>query len=357
MRTTLLAIALALSVAGCGAPAFRAGSLPPNFRTVQRTPSGAINLAGIAAPGGGESQINGGDLLEVTVASGRDDETVTPVATRVSDSGAADIPLIGPVQVGGLEPFEASQAVAQAAVERGIFLRPHVTLEIKTRAVNRVTVMGAVEEPGVHKLPRSSSDLVKALAMAGGLTADAGTVVEIIRQPSPETTVAGAANDQLMPASYQYGGAAPMAGPQVIRVDLASSQAALADFRLGDRDMVMVKPRDKEMLSITGLVNKPGQYELPANQEVRLLDAIALGGGLSSTVADRVLVIRHVAGRPEPIPIQASLRIAKRDGRENLVLGPGDVVSVEQTPATAVVDAFMKLFRMSVGLAGRSTVF
>jgi polysaccharide export outer membrane protein len=148
-----------------------------------------------------------------------------------------------------------------------------------------------------------------------------------------------------------------MAGPQVIRVDLASSQAALADFRLGDRDMVMVKPRDKEMLSITGLVNKPGQYELPANQEVRLLDAIALGGGLSSTVADRVLVIRHVAGQPEPIPIQASLRIAKRDGRENLVLGPGDVVSVEQTPATAVVDAFMKLFRMSVGLAGRSTVF
>ncbi len=319
------------------------------MRIVSRPNRGEINLAGLASPGAAESRIDAGDLLEVSVASGRDEENVEPILARVSESGAADIPLLGPVQLGGLEPFEASQAVADAAIQRGIYRRPHVSLEIKTKAVNRVTVMGAVTTPGVHELPRSSSDLVKALAMAGGLTEEAGTEVEIIRQPPPATAMAPGG---VTPVSYQ----AP-AAPQAVRVDMTQIAAAPSDYRLGDRDMVMVLPRDKEMLYVTGLVTKPGQFELPRDQEVRLLDAIAMGGGMSSPVADRVLIIRRVPGRPEPVPIQASLRVAKADGRENLVLGAGDVVSVEQTPATAMVDALMRLMRLTVGVTGRTTVF
>jgi hypothetical protein len=38
-------------------------------------------------------------------------------------------------------------------------------------------------------------------------------------------------------------------------------------------------------------------------------------------------------------------------------LGAGDVVSIEQTPATAVVDTFIKLFRISFGMASNATLF
>jgi polysaccharide export outer membrane protein len=358
-----LAGALAMAIGGCQGPAFRAANLPPEFRAAARSRDGAINLAGIAAPSAAESRLDAGDLLEVTIASGRDDETIAPILTRVSDSGAADIPLVGPVQVGGLEPFEASQAVANAAIERGIYRRPHVSLEIKTKAVNRITVMGAVLTPGVYELPRSSSDLVKALAMAGGLTEEAGTVVEIVRSPATGQPMLGSASPGVVDAgankfqltSYQFGGS--LALPPTVRVDMATAAPAMGDFRLGDRDMVMVLPREKEMIFVTGLVEKPGQFELPRDQEVRLLDAIAMSGGLSSVAADKVLVIRRAAGRPGPAPIQASVRIAKRDGRENLVLAAGDVVSVEQTPATVVVDALMQLFRITMGVNGRTTVF
>jgi polysaccharide export outer membrane protein len=350
MRSLIIAALVFAALPACSRPGFRAASLPPDMRVSARENRGAIQLASLSSPGAAESRIDAGDLLELTVASGRDEEKAAPILARVSDSGAADVPLVGPVQVGGLEPFEASQAVADAAIQRGIYRRPHVSLEIKTKAVNRVTVMGAVTSPGVHELPRSSSDLVKALAMAGGLTDEAGTVVEIVRQPSTS-------GGNVTQASY-LGGPPMMPAPQTTRVDMTQIAAAPSDYRLGDRDMVMVLPRDKDMIYVTGLVTKPGQFELPRNQDVRLLDAIAMGGGASSPVADKILIMRRAGGgRGEPAPIQASLRLAKSDGRENILLGPGDVVSIEQTPATATVDAMMKLMRLTVGVTGRATVF
>ncbi len=362
VRLTTLAATLVTTVAiGCQRSILSASNLPSEFRVAARPDRDSINLAGIASAGGGESRIDPGDLLEFSIASGRSEEKPATVLARVSDDGAADIPLVGPVQVAGLEPFDASRLVAQASVDRGIYRRPHVALEIKSKSVNRVTVLGAVAEPGVHELPRASSDLVKALAKAGGMSEDAGTIVEIIRQPPMFATVADApvdsASPTVHPVAYQPNAQSPQLSPQTQRIDLASITPGVGDYRLGDRDIVMVRPRDKEMVYVSGLVQKPGQFELPKNQELRLLDAIAMAGGLSSQVADKVLIIRHVPHRPEPAPIRASLASAKRNGQENLVLGAGDVVSVEQTPVTAVVDTVLKLLRFSVGVAGRTTVF
>src|SRR5262245_54040374 len=112
MFRLLPAAIVALSALGCSGPAFRAASLPPEFRVAAEPTKSTINLAGIASPGAAESRIDAGDLLEVTVASGRDQENVEPILARVSDGGTADVPLVGAVQVGGLEPFEASQTVA-----------------------------------------------------------------------------------------------------------------------------------------------------------------------------------------------------------------------------------------------------
>jgi polysaccharide export outer membrane protein len=60
---------------------------------------------------------------------------------------------------------------------------------------------------------------------------------------------------------------------------------------------------------------------------------------------------------PEPAVIQVSMGSAKRDGNENLRLAPGDLVSVERTPATAVVDTINNLFRMSLGVGGNVVTF
>ena len=79
-------------------------------------------------------------------------------------------------------------------------------------------------------------------------------------------------------------------------------------------------------------------YEFPLGKNMRLTDAIALAGGTSNQLADKVFVIRRREGS-EPMLVSVSLRKAKRDGSENMLLEPGDTVSIEQTPGTVFLDA------------------
>jgi polysaccharide export outer membrane protein len=115
---------------------------------------------------------------------------------------------------------------------------------------------------------------------------------------------------------------------------------------LEDGDVVNVERRDPQPVHVIGLVLKPGQFELPVNQDMHLLDVLALAGGVSLNVADKIHVIRNVAGREEPAVIELSLRDAKSGGKSNLRLAPGDVVSVEETPMTVAMDTVRTFFRV-----------
>jgi len=375
-RWHLASLVVLTLLTGCQTPAYQAEFLPAEFRTASINAKPIMNLAQVASPGVGAAMLAPGDLLEITVATGRSDEKNTPTLARVADDGTVSVPVIGPVPVAGLEAFDASQNITSLAIQRGMYRHPLVTVEIKSKAVNRITVLGAVKEQGIHEIPRGGSDLITALAAAGGLTDDADSVVEIIRQPkfgiastdvsNPPVTSVDVGEIKL--AAYQNIGHSSVANsntsqipgwlaPQTVRIDLANENPITsADYRLLDRDIVRVAPRKKEVVYVAGLVKKPGQFEIPLDQDLHLLDAIALAGGRSSPVADKVLVIRHLNHRPEPIVIRASLSKAKQNGLENLRLMAGDTISIEQTPRTAIVDTIGKFFRLSFGVA-RTTAF
>ncbi len=362
-------LALLLQV-GCQSGAYRAANLPTEFRTQPTKQTAQVNFSQVAAPGEGANILSPGDLLEVTVASGRSEENVQPTVLRVGDDGSVDVPIVGPVPVAGLEPYRASQNISNLAIQRGMYRHPSVTVEIKSKAINRITVLGAVGEPGVHEIPRGSCDLVSALAAAGGLSDDAGSEIEIITQPrygyadqiAASPSADPTTSDQIQLASFDAPRRAQTTKKkwlptQTVRIDLTDTDALRrADYRLKDRDIVRVVSRKKEVIHVAGLVNEPGQFELPKDQEIRLLDAIAMAGGRSSVVADKVFVIRQLPSDDEAIVIQASLATAKQNSQENLVLGPGDTVTIEQTPATAVVDTVSRFFRLSFGVAS-NTIF
>jgi len=59
-------------------------------------------------------------------------------------------------------------------------------------------------------------------------------------------------------------------------------------------------------------------------------------------------VIRRPPGKAEPIRIAVSLQAAKQ-GQDNVAVAPGDTVSVEQTPVTAVVDCIQTFIRVGFG--------
>jgi polysaccharide export outer membrane protein len=289
------------------------------------------------------------------------------VPARVAADGTVLVPLIGAVPVGGLEPVAAEQRIAHAAIERGIYRQPYVTLEVTEPAVNRVTVIGAVAKPGVVELPRGACDLASALAAAGGLSKEAGTQVEILHHnasPFLAASPAGSAGSEdqqiRLAAHTEPFGAPPIAlgpsPPRTSRIDLAQAGSESHEYRrLDDRDVVMVLPEEKRIIHVTGLVRKPDQFEVPMNEDMRVLDAIAMAGGTTSPVADKVFVIRQLANMPEPVVIKVSIASAKLDGTENLRLASGDLVSVESTMSTLMLESASKFFRMAIGVNGRLT--
>lgn len=133
-----------------------------------------------------------------------------------------------------------------------------------------------------------------------------------------------------------------------VTIDLLSASAQAVAYPVQDGAVIVVKEKPARTIQVLGLVKRPDRFEYPDDQELRLLDALALAGGRTMEIADSVKIIRQIPDEPRPIVILASVRYAKQGGEDNLALIPGDVVSVEETPVTFTVDTVRNLLRLGI---------
>lgn len=338
---------LVLLLAGCSSTRYTAHSLPAQFRAKSQANPRLLDLSRLAASYPSSELIANGDVLEVTVSTGlSQNETVTNRA-RVGDDGAASLPGIGNIPLAGLELEDAEIAVSAACIQKGLYRHPHVTVTMHRRRVNKVTVIGGVEKEGSYEIPRDSCDLLAAIYAAGGLAKDAGTNVEI-RSPRGELILPGGESEPSAPIA-DAGTISPIghstitpAGserPRSVRIDLVSAvREGGGQYLLPDGAVVKVEKREPQPVQVIGLVKDAGRKEFPLGHDLHVLDAVALAGGPNNPLADKVYVIRPVTTSPDPAVIEVSMKKAKQSGEENLLLAPGDIVSVEQTPTTILLD-------------------
>ena len=300
----------------------------------------SLDLTQLAGPPVGSERIHPGDVLDISIAAGLGSDAVTKFPLRVGGDGSLPLPEIGSVYVAGLELSGAEQAIASASVARQQYVHPAINVSMNHQAINRVTVLGAVEEQGVVELPRASSSLLDAIVAAGGLAEDAGTNVEI-RQP---VTIQGPIDDgPLLPGQSPIQQASATMGTtrgvRSVRVDLVEAVTRVDNgLHLEDGSVVMVAKKELLPLEVIGLVGRPGQYEFPVNKELSLLSAVALAGGVSNPLANKVLIRRFRPGMDSPVVVNASIDNAKYRAADNVRLEPGDIVSVEKTAATIAFD-------------------
>ncbi len=134
-------------------------------------PSGPAPIAGNTPPatplqpgetGPRDYRIGAQDLLEIRVY-GIDD---LKRDVRVNSRGMVTLPLIGPVEVGGLTSEDAEALIA-AKYAKDYLQDPQVSVFIKEFTSQRITVEGAVARPGIYPI-RGDTTLVQAIALAGG---------------------------------------------------------------------------------------------------------------------------------------------------------------------------------------------
>lgn len=376
---------IVVSSSGCANRIIKARHMPDRYQAAKVTNAQVADLSRLSMSTTSSSLIEPEDVVDVTISSGLEEAgRITPTPVRVGDTGIATIALIGQVPLAGLEPFQAEQRIATAAIERGLFKAPQVTVTMRKKAINRITVVGAVKEQGTIELPKGQSTLLAALMAAGSLDEKAGTEIEIRRHEHTAATQlsesgstadtldtnsediqltsaveqsdvkqAGLIRPRQLPRSQQSSNR-PSAQPRTMKIDLATIDGTSdTDIGLQDGDVVRVETRDPHPISVIGLVQKPGQYEMPVGQPVHVLDAIAMAGERSNPWADKIYITRHVTSENEPIVIETSVVNAQHSDESNIRLSPGDVVSVEQTPQTVIHNVFSTIFRFSI-VAGQS---
>lgn len=368
-RLSLLLFAL-YALAGCHHKgAYEASKLPAQYNAPLVHSARHLDLSRLSQSSRRNEVVYTGDLLKVSVATGLEEMETPTWLLRIDDAGNVQVPLIGEVQIGGLELASAEAAIHAASIERGIYRKPQVSVTVEHRKSNQITILGAVTKEGTYELPSNQSDVLAALVAAGGLAEDADTVIEI-RTPAGDGLASIPSDDSDLPGVKnavatdpegrvdlaQYSPAPPVGG-QSLRINLATAPPAAANYHVSDGSVVMVMRRPKHTMQVIGLVKQPGQFELPVDQDVRLLDAVALAGGLTTELADNVLVVRNSSSGRQAIMIEASLDDAKRSHLENLRLAPGDVVSVEETALTYITSELQKYFRFSVSAASGLAFF
>jgi len=181
MRAFLIACA-AFLVAACGAGATRDASL-----VTAAAPIDPVMLMQSArSEASGDYRIGATDLLTISVFQVPD---LSFDEIRVDASGNLQLPMIGSVQGAGLTPNELSNDIARRLGER--YLRnPQVTVTVKEAASQKVTIDGAVTQPGVYEM-RGRTTLMQAVAMAKGPSRDANVrSVAVFREVGGQRMVA-----------------------------------------------------------------------------------------------------------------------------------------------------------------------
>lgn len=157
MRTLAL-LFIAFAVAACGGP----GRDRANVTAATAVDSYALPVGAAVAPAE-DYRIGETDVLSVSVFRVPE---LSFTELRVDSSGNIQMPLIGAVRAAGLTPTQLSESLTRQLGAR--YLRdPQITVTVVQAASQKITIDGAVTQPGVYEM-RGRTTLLQAVAMARG---------------------------------------------------------------------------------------------------------------------------------------------------------------------------------------------
>jgi len=172
----------------------------------------------------------------------------------------------------------------------------------------RVLVLGQVQRPGAYTIDRYTR-LLDLLAMAGGPTATAELSEATLTRSIP-------------------------GGEEVKQIDLREVIANQADnLELQGGDILYLPPARQVL--VMGEVNRAGAYTLPPGG--RILDILALAGGLKSSYAEQEIIMTRQDGDIERVWHMYYGELMAAQAENNLLLTGGDVVYVPEVRRQVLV--------------------
>lgn len=336
---------LLLVVALCGgcwaplhSPGIAASSLPDSFRIPMRTAGMPLNFANLTARPPADYLLGPGDVLRVTVPDLFPQSETQPLEVQVMSSGEVHLPLVGAVRVGNANLMQAQRVITEAYAE-GYLKEPRINVALAQKTTVDVLVLGEVDAPGVHALPKFQNDVGHALAAAGGLSEDADSVIEVHRRMAGHEFAPPVERQGL--DLYEENPADPK---KILRIPLRGLPPGSlneADVVLSPGDVVVVPSRKHEVffvvgkLSTTNLVRFTlGDRErelgtgliLPREREIDVVTAVTMAGYIDPIESPTTVTVHRIMPDGRPMLILVDLIAARYDPRETVLVEPGDII-------------------------------
>jgi len=233
----------------------------------------AVLAVGAGVTGAAEVLLGPGDVVRLSVYGSPD----LSIETRVSESGAITFPLLGQVGVGGLSVAAAEKKIGNLLEKGGYLKKAEVNMIITTLASQQVSVLGQVNRPGRYPV-EGRRKVLDLLAMAGGVNADGGDLISLVRTRDGKTS-----------------------RETIDVVDMVRKGELDKDCEVAGGDIIYVERAPRAY--VTGEVQRPGAFRLERGMTVQ--QAISAGGGLTPRGSDTRLRITRRDASGNPVTIEA----------------------------------------------------
>ncbi len=265
-----------------------------------------------------------GEANESRYVLGPNDELVISVLglehlsdkrVRINAEGDIHLPLAGRVRAAGMT---LDRLQAELAKRLGNYMQaPRVTVSVWQVGSQPVSVIGAVNRPGVHQAGGTKT-LVEMLSMAGGLRSDAGYRVTITRRlERGRIPLAGAHDDpsgQFSVAEVELGG-------------LMQARDPTQNIEVRSHDVITV-PR-AALIYVVGQVRRPGGFVLHDRETLSVLEALSLAEGLARTASPRkAKILRAMPNSTERSETPVNLKEVLAGKGRDISLKPYDILFV-----------------------------
>jgi polysaccharide export outer membrane protein len=243
------------------------------------------------------------DLLDISVF-GLDELTKT---VRVSEDGKISLPLIGEVEVEGITKVDLEKKLSQLLEEKYL-QNAQVTVFISEYQSKRVSVLGAVRNPGPYEL-LGRQTLLQIISQAGGITIESGKEIIVIREVEDGVSTA----------------------LKISIDDLFLEGDARLNIPLQPNDIVNI-PIDRIVnIYVFGQVRRPGALGVRRSNIPTLLQAIGQAGGFSERASKRKVLIKRIDDDGKEIKIKVNVKSIIKGKRKDIQLLENDVVIVPET--------------------------
>ena len=276
-----------------------------------------------------------GDKVAVQLANLREIE-IKPAL--IEGDGMVDFEHAGRLTAAGLTCLELAAAIETRLST--IVKAPKVRVEVLEYGSQPVSVMGAVNRPGVHQL-RGSKTLMDMLALAEGLKPDAGNVVKITRRkgqgPLP---VPGARAD--LSGEFVTG--------QVQVKALMEARTPELNIEVHPHDVISVPRAD--LIYVLGKVKRPGGFPLAERESMTILQALALAEGIDGTGSAQDARLIRESGTPDRSESPVDVKKILLGQAPDRPLLPNDILFIPGSKArSAGLRALEVAIQLGTGIA------